>query len=840
MAATIALFIGMQCMMAQGLLLNQAPSLSPYDSLMLANLPELSAIPVLKSSDLPYFLDNSRLQYYRPIYKQVSNECGQVSGIAYNFTYEMNRLRDLPANDPANQYPPHFTYNFMNGGAGWFGVSYFHSFEIVKALGCPSVTTYGGMAAGGDGRWMTGYEDYLSAMSNRIREVYQIRVNTEEGLLQLKQWLHNHLDGSDVGGVASFYANSPWNMKTLPEDSPEAGKKVITWWAGNPTHAMTITGYNDSIRYDYNQDGKYTKDLDINDDGVLDMRDWEIGGLLFADGWQGGINFGDSGRCYMMYKTLADKLYEGGIWNNAVHILDVKELEKPKLTAKIRLTHNKRNMLRIRVGISSEAKDTLPEKSISFPVFNFQGGSYYMQGGYEQEENKTIEFGLDITPLLGLLNTNTSKQFFLIVEERDPESLGTGYIEHFSVIDYSGASAVEYSSQAGSIPIRNDRTSYASLFFPESLEVMDINSKYLPAAVVGEEYSFQLEATGGSIPYKWSVLNATADIPIQAEINSTGIYQENDYTKYTNIPYALPFGFPFYGEIYDSIFISPNGLILFENTNYPWPYLRDPDLLIRTTKCIAPLLSYFLSLDTASGQGIWLKEDDDMLSIRWHGKIIDLGYEAMVDFAINMYETGKIEFVYGSELQGHKTIWSCGISKGDHMNYHIPTISEAPIIQDGDAIEIQCTPLPEEMHLSEDGLFSGSPVNYYKEVPICFCVEDDEHCRSYRTLIFSATDLGIEDHALSDKSIQAYPNPFSQKISIRIMEEIDATTDCSIFDVNARHVRMLAKNKLLHSGDIILWDGKDDAGNSCPEGIYFLRIATDRQSITKKLIFTGQ
>jgi hypothetical protein len=42
---------------------------------------------------------------------------------------------------------------------------------------------------------------------------------------------------------------------------------------------MTYIGYDDSIRFDYNNDGRFTNDIDINGDRVVDMRDWEIGGL---------------------------------------------------------------------------------------------------------------------------------------------------------------------------------------------------------------------------------------------------------------------------------------------------------------------------------------------------------------------------------------------------------------------------------------------------------------------------------------------------------------------------------------------------------------------------------
>ncbi len=40
---------------------------------------------------------------------------------------------------------------------------------------------------------------------------------------------------------------------------------------------MTVVGYNDSIKYDFNEDGQYTNNIDLNDDGIIDLRDWEVG-----------------------------------------------------------------------------------------------------------------------------------------------------------------------------------------------------------------------------------------------------------------------------------------------------------------------------------------------------------------------------------------------------------------------------------------------------------------------------------------------------------------------------------------------------------------------------------
>jgi C1A family cysteine protease len=100
---------------------------------------------------------------------------------------------------------------------------------------------------------------------------------------------------------------------------------VIIQWGNSPNHAMTIVGYNDSIRWDYNNDGQYTNHIDINLDGVVDLKDWEIGGFKMANTYGSISGWGDEGFSYMTYKSVADGFQQGGIWDNLVAIVNVKE-----------------------------------------------------------------------------------------------------------------------------------------------------------------------------------------------------------------------------------------------------------------------------------------------------------------------------------------------------------------------------------------------------------------------------------------------------------------------------------------------------------------------------------
>ncbi|MCK4678629.1 MAG: hypothetical protein KAT48_10890, partial [Bacteroidales bacterium] len=329
-------------------------ALTVEDWEFLNDLPVLELPENYQTRDLPYAIDNSQQPYFRPIFNQQGGSCGQASGVGYNFTYEIDFERDIAANTIYNQYPTHFTWNFLNGGVGG-GSWHFDGWVIIKANGCPNVFDYGGhFAYGGQSRWMSGYDEYYNGMHNKVLDIFSINVGTYEELETLKHWMHDHLIGAEAGGIACFAAgvSDVFTMTTLPSGTPEAGKSVITYWGAAVNHAMTFIGYNDSIRYDFNNDGYYTTDQDINGDGIVDLKDCEIGGLMMANSW--GTGFGNAGKAYVMYKLLAENTNNGGIWSNLVHVIRTREIFEPIITIKATVKHTSRNKIRILAGISSD------------------------------------------------------------------------------------------------------------------------------------------------------------------------------------------------------------------------------------------------------------------------------------------------------------------------------------------------------------------------------------------------------------------------------------------------------------------------------------------------------
>jgi hypothetical protein len=720
-------------------------ALTPQQLYSLSVIPPLIVPEKYKGEDaplLPYWIDNSTQPYFRPITTQSGYECGQSAGISFNFTYEIDRLRSIPANIPANQYPSHFTWDFLNNGDNYTGASCFDSWEIVRACGNMNVTDYGGgLNTGGYLRWITGYDKYYNGMQNRINYMRSIRCDSPEGLQTLKYWLYDHLEASAVGGVASFYGNYFSPVNVLPSGTPEAGKFVQTAWGPSASHTWTICGYNDSIRYDYNADGLYTNNIDINGDGKVNMQDWEIGGLKFANGYA-GTGWGNQGFCYQMYKCLADAIGYGGIWNHTVYVIDTKQTFTPKLTAKVTLKHTSRNKLKVTMGISTDLAATVPSYIIEFPIFKFQGGDHYMQGG-TTEADKTIEFGFDLAPLINQLNNGQPAKFFLQVQENDPSGVATGEIVNFSLIDYSPATPVTIPCPNTNVAITNNTITRLSVNHTITVSRPDITTTSLPPAYLYQTYNYQLTAANGTVPYLW---DARLDYPETTSaatfpnVNNQQLTLTNNNTGYALLD--LPFDFPFYKRSVNKLYIYADGYILFDDQPFTWPYLIDKMLLFKYTSIISPFMTD-LNLYPAQSDGIWYQSDANTVTIRWKASVYNMAGSSNLNFAVKLYKDGKIEFYYGTMNYPTSTTWTGGISGGDNKNFQFSLLNNAPSVTANTMDQMTACGYPVEMQITEDGLLTGIPVHPYLNRPITFQVLDNNNIYTKKTLLFSTAGLFV-------------------------------------------------------------------------------------------------
>ncbi len=727
-------------------------ALSPGDMFVLANVPPLELPAQYQGSDaplLPVSVDNSTLPYFRPITQQSGYECGQSAGIVFNFTYEIDRLRGLPANVGPNQYPSHFTWNFLNNANNYQGASFFDSWEIVRACGNMHVTDYGGgLNTGGYTRWITGYDKYYNGMGNRLTSVKSIRVDTPEGLQTLKYWLFDHLEGAATGGVANFYAQYfSIFTATFPVNTPEAGKYVQPNWGGSPSHAWTICGYNDSVRYDFNGDGQFTMNIDINGDGVVNMKDWEKGGLKFANGYA-GTGWGNQGFCWTMYKNLADNIGFGGIWNHTVYVVDVQANCSPQLTMKVTLKHPSRNKLKVTAGVSNDLTATQPAYVLEFPIYNFQGGDRYMQGG-TTEADKTIEFGLDLAPLLTWVNSTVPARFFLQVQENDPPGAYYGEVVNWSLVDYTGGTPVTTAYSGINIPMQNNATTRLALNYSLVFSKPVIANNSLPPAQIYQPYNVTLQAGGGTGPYLWDVKldypESSYPAPFPA-VTAQQLTLTNNNTGYAIK--TLDFQFPFYKKLVNKLYIYADGYIVFDDQPYTYPYLIDKNLLFRQTSILAPFMGD-LAIYPSSGQGVWYEGNANYAIIRWKNSFYNMQGSTDLNFSVKIFPNGNIEYYYGTMTFPPGTAWTGGLSSGDNKNYQYSQLSGANSVAANIIDKFHTCGFPPEMTVTEDGHFTGTPSRSYQNLPIKFMVTDNNHITSYKTLMFNSVGLVVNQNVVS-------------------------------------------------------------------------------------------
>ena len=443
-------------------------------------------------------VDNSQKDWFRPIFHQDGGSCGQASGIGYLFTYEINRIRNLPAHLPQhkhNQYPTHYTWNYLNSGTGT-GSWYYCGWDIIKDSGIPNVANYGGLWQFPEESppctkrrtvWVNGYEFYSTSLENKVDlEYLSINVSTPEGLQTLKHWLNDHGEGGETGGVANFAAvmpHFPEDYGVIPTESEEAGKKIILAFGHAGYHAMTIVGYNDNIKYDFNGDGEFT-----NPEG--NMAEWEVGALKVANSWGGTWpTQSDSGFVYVPYRLLPPGA--GSISPNTVHVLKILEELTPKVTMRVKIQHPRRNKIEILTGVAEDPLATVPDLTQEYRPYrlyttyppHINGGGFLPMQGINDEP---IEIELDVT---SILNGVLPGKFFLEINEYapEPDSTFNGQILDLTLVDYDTQNGipleVNYTGTSFPVPIVKNGTTILPIsydYIPSSItEMVTINREFI-------------------------------------------------------------------------------------------------------------------------------------------------------------------------------------------------------------------------------------------------------------------------------------------------------------------------------------------------------------------------
>jgi hypothetical protein len=782
----------------------------------------------LKSSvKLPAKVNLAKSKYFPDIFDQFGWSCNQSSSVGYLLTYELNRLRNADGGLPENRYPPLFVWNFLNSARYGNGVSYFDSWEIVKAAGTPNETDYPNHA---DLQfWMSGYDLFARAMQNRVVNNWSLPVGTPEGLQMLKRYLYDHFDGSKFGGMANFQiASGGMSLGKLPLNSYDEGAAYITTFGTYVGHALTVVGYNDSIRMDRNSDGEYTNTIDIDGDHLVDLNDFEKGALIVANTW--GKSWGDNGFAYVPYHLLGRYGNEGGIWNKSVHIVDAVKSVEPILTLRAELTHNCRNAIRLMAGVANDPNATEPEFVLGFPMFNYQGSDLPLLANGVAGATR-FEVGLDISPLIDYINTDGPVKIFLAVDERDSWGRNDGVIRSMMVYNHfiTRDSTI---SEESMVAIRNNSRTLLSVVRPvrfNRIAITEIPKIYTKA---GTQVSVQMNVTGAASPYSWELVPDYRAEFTKEEIPDYGgdlLYNGQFGNPVSRVD--LPFKFHFFGEEYDHFLVTEDAEILFDQEESGYPYVIDPDLVFQSVRKINGFgtdLDYYME-----GNTITCYQTDTLAAITW--KAIAPSPEGGVAVVVVcvIHPDGRIRFYYDKPdvLFPSGATGDLGVSNGDNRMYRRIALFNPDGLIGANSMKINPFLCPEETKFDGTGWLFCKPEKPDALYEVKIRVVDKNNRMAYAVVQIATRDLASMPLLPGN-----YPNPFRDETHVRIVVPEKAAVTAEIYDIQGRKVAVLLSGEQEPAEYAVSWNGYGADGVSAGPGVYFCRLRVGDKVASCKMV----
>ncbi len=233
------------------------------------------------------------------------------------------------------------------------------------------------------------------------------------------------------------------------------------------------------------------------------------------------------------------------------------------------------------------------------------------------------------------------------------------------------------------------------------------NNSPLPDGLQGQAYSEDLDYIGGTPPatWSWSAPTITEQETANSHIGAGSPQGWNGDNA--SWPLDLPFSFPYYGNTYDSCFVSSNGFIDFVVSS-PGE-VGDESLLAQNVR----IAVYWADLRTDGYWGsvdnsdIYIHQPDaDSICIRWKAEDYWLGMP--IDCEILLHSDGLIEMHYGSGNQG---LWPpvIGIS-GGNFDYRMSSKNWGYDLQWAPTSRWAEGSLPPGLALHPDtGVISGTP-----------------------------------------------------------------------------------------------------------------------------------
>ncbi len=255
--------------------------------------------------------------------------------------------------------------------------------------------------------------------------------------------------------------------------------------------------------------------------------------------------------------------------------------------------------------------------------------------------------------------------------------------------------------------------------------------------------------------------------------------------------YTLPFSFPFYGNMYNSVWVCSNGFLDFTSSSPNWSNTINE---LKYRIMIAPLWDD-LRTDKNSGDDIYIYQPtSDSVCIRWRG--VTYYRENTVNFEVILYQAGEIKFNYSS---GNTWVTpTIGISNGNGKNYFLSPYNGASNLYYAPSLLIR----PYDSFLISDGqTVIGSNI----------------------LLTVSGTDLA--------------PSMVNQGKMVVIMERLTITTRNQLGTITGIKVDRIGSSTDSDISEVMLFEDTDENGEYTPE--VDIQIGSTQRFIGSSATFNG-
>jgi hypothetical protein len=314
-------------------------------------------------------------------------------------------------------------------------------------------------------------------------------------------------------------------------------------------------------------------------------------------------------------------------------------------------------------------------------------------------------------------------------------------------------------------------------------------------------------------------------------------------------PFPIGFPFEFYGTTFTEFRVASNGFLSFTSTltaygNTTLPSATGPKNLI------APFWDD-LNLSAVGSGDVFYEVVGGNLVVQYNNV---MPYSATnsgtgpFTFEVILAPSGRITLQYLA-MVGSPASHTIGIQDGTGT-VGLQVVYNAAYVHDGLAVEFRssldwmsCTPtagvvpaggsvdievafdaagLVLGQHTGQIDVLSDDPVTPVVSVPV----------------ILEVSDLSAVGDAVLPRVTalnQNVPNPFNPMTTIRFSLPKQGPVDLRVYDVRGALVRTLAAGEMTAGHHVRVWLGRNDQDQPVPSGVYFYRLRTDDEVMTRRM-----